>query len=141
MPPAASVQDQDVSSERYDEDSGQATADHGLELSEHAPVTQLQVAVQRGARDARAIGEARQQSLLDLRAGGAGDDCPGNHGGHVWAGRDRVAQLLDHYRELSQPVAGASVLLGQVQAEPSDLAQIIPERGQRIALGLERQPG
>src|SRR5262249_43333166 len=55
---------------------------------------------------------------------------------------DRAAQRLDHDDELGQAEARALVLLGKVQAQPAEVGELVPERGQRLLFAFEqRAPG
>ena len=54
------------------------------------------------------------------------------------AGCEVPAQLLDHDERLRQPEARAAELLGHVQPEPAEVAELVPEGGQRLGPGLEQ---
>ena len=62
----------------------------------------------------------------------------GDHRGHERAGRHGPAELLDHDHQFRKTEARAAVLLGQVEAEPTEVAQVAPKAGQFLGLGLEQ---
>ena len=79
--------------------------------------------------DGRAVGEAGKQTRPAVVVGGrCRDHRAGDDGGDERSRRDRPAQFLDDDHQLGEAEAGPAVRLGQVQAEPAQLAQLAPER-------------
>ena len=97
-------------------------------------------AAQRDRAGHRAVGQAGQVGLGGLAAH-RGQHGAGDHRGHERARRHRPAQLLDDDDQLLEAVARAAVLLGDVQPEPAQAHQVVPERRQRLVGRLEQRPG
>ena len=62
----------------------------------------------------------------------------GQHGGQERTGRDHAAELLEHDGELEEAVALATHRLGEVEPEPAEADEVVPERGQLLGLGVDR---
>ncbi len=125
-----------------DERVGQGAAQHGLRRAGDDQGAVLaagaaQRAAQRDGAGQRAVGE-RLQVLGTL---GGVDHGTGQHGRHVRARRHPLGQRLDRHGRLQQPVAGAAVLLGHVQAEQPLLGQARPERGASAGPGAQQLRG
>ena len=86
----------------------------------------------------RSVDQPRQQPRLLVGGALLGDHRRRDHGRHERARRHRAAEFFDHHHELGQPVAGAAVLLVDVQAEPAELDHALPEGRPRL-LGRVQQ--
>jgi hypothetical protein len=88
-----------------------------------------------GHRD-RAVGDAGQPALLLLVRAVTGDDRAVDGGGddhHQQTAAGRVELLADE-RELVHAGTATAVLLGEVEAEESGLARLVPQLGERFAV-------
>ena len=93
------------------------------------------VGVERDRGGRGAVEQSREQRPVV----GLDDDRRRQRGGQEGSGRGGAAQLLEHDRELEQPVTLTTVLLGHVQAQPALLRQLRPERWQRLRVGVEQR--
>ena len=84
-----------------------------------------------------AISQTGQQAGGHIGWRGRSDGGAGDHRGHERAGGEPGAELLDDDHELGETEAGAAVLLGDVQTQPSELGQCAPERRHGLGVGLE----
>ena len=80
-----------------------------------------------------------QRHLLGVVAT-VGDHRRGQHRREEGPWRDLTAQLLQHDDELAQPRTCATVLLGEVDAEPTERRHLVPEGRPRLDVGLEQRP-
>jgi hypothetical protein len=135
------LDDQHVVAGRDQQHVGQLAADHGSGRAVASAVADRYVPSERYRAGCGAARQPRQQPGLQVRRGRGRDHRARDHRGHERAGRHGPAQLLGHDHQLGQPEPGAAVLLGQVQAEPAQLAQLGPVPGQRLGLGFEQGPG
>jgi hypothetical protein len=90
--------------------------------------------------DATAGGEVGDD-LFPQGAWGAGQQHGGGpHGRKEWSRRHGPAELLHDDRQLGQAVALPAQTLRNVERGPAQGAQLVPERGQFLVLGLQEVP-
>ena len=137
---AAGFQQQDVIAGGNHQQVGEPGAEHDPGLTGGDPIFDLHAAVQADTRGDRSVGESRQHSRLLFRGAVFGDHRRRDHGRYERAGRHRAAELLDHHHEFGQPIARTAVLLVDVQTQPTELDQVLPEAGPRLVGGVEERP-
>ena len=97
-----------------------------------------------GERDAggdRSVGQAGQELRRHLLGRGGVHEGAGDHGRHERSRRDGPAELFDDHDELGQSEARAAALFGQVEAQPAQGGQVVPERRESLGLSPEQGPG
>ena len=137
----AHLDDGDVVTGQHEQHVGEPATEHGAGVARRLAVGDGDRAAEGDGAEGRAIGEAGKVLRLGGVVGDRVERGAGDHRGHERPGSHRPAELLDHDDELLQPVAGAAVLLGQVQTQPAELHQVAPERGQLLGLGFEQRAG
>ncbi len=111
------------------------------QVGEPGPEDQVGGVVDPHGRAGRAVGEAGQvRTLLGVAAGG-GDHRRRPHRRQEGTRRDGRAQRLDHDHQLRHAEPGATVGLGQVQAEPAEVGHLLPDCGQRLIGRVEQRSG
>jgi hypothetical protein len=136
------VQDNDVVAGDEHEQLRESCPEHRTAVAGHGRAVEGQPATEAERGDPAAIGEAREQRS-PLRVGTRHRDHSGrHHRREERAGRDRAPELLEHDDELRQAVPAAAHILGEVQPEPAELAELVPELrelfGRRVEQGARR---
>ena len=143
----AHLDDGDVVAGEHEQHVGEPAAEHGAEVAGGLAVADGDRAA-RGRPAPKVEPSARPGRYFALVASSAtassvalaitvGTNGPGRHG---------PPELLDDDHELLEAVAGAAVLLGEVQAQPAELHEVAPERRgaprsrPRAARGRRRGP-
>ena len=88
-----------------------------------------------------AVGEAGKPGCLGRVVGDRVERGAGDHRRDERSGRHGPAELLDHHDELLEPVARTAVLLGEVEPQPAQVDQVVPEVGDGLGRRLEQRPG
>ena len=89
----------------------------------------------------RAVGEPGQEASLLLGAAALLDDRRCQHGREERARRHLAAELVEHDHQLRQSGPGPSVLLGQVDPEPTQISHLAPIGRPGLLVGLEQGAG
>src|SRR4029453_7425468 len=92
----------------------------------------------RERRDLRAVGERREPAAALCVVARFADRGRGDRGREKGRGEERAPHLSKHHDEIAPAEAGAAVRLGNRQAEPAELAHLLPEVA-REALGRLHQ--
>ena len=139
--PAAQVDDNDVVTRRHERDAREAGADHGAGVTRRDIAGHRERTAEADRGERGTVGEAGEQAGLHVRRRRRGEQGRRHHRGHEGTGRDLTAQLLHDHDELLQPEARSTVLLGEVQAEPTELDQQAPEGRERFCRRLQQCAG
>ena len=135
------VDDGDVVTDADEQHIGEAGADDRAGGTVQRAVAQLDVAAEGDRSARRTVDEPREPRRGDVVGRGGGEHGAGDGGRHERARGDSSAELLDDDDQLLQPIAGAAVLLGDVQAEPAERGRVGVERGVLLVGGFEQRPG
>ena len=127
-PCAVAFQQQHVVAGGDQQQLGEPGTQHDPGITIGGPVVDPHVAVQPDSRGDGSVDQARQQPRLLFGGAVVGDHRRRDHGRHERSRRHRAAEFFDHHDEFGQPVAGAAVLFVDVQTEPAELDQVVPER-------------
>jgi hypothetical protein len=139
--PGRHLDDDGVVARGQHEDVGEAAAQDRRRRPGGLTVAHRDVGLERHAGADGPVGQPGQQSGRHLVGAGRVNDGAGDHGRDEGPGRQRSPQLFDDDDQLGQAETRAAVLLGQVEAEPAQLRDVAPERGQGLGLCFEQDPG
>jgi hypothetical protein len=138
--PLAHLDDGHVVAGRHEEQLREAAAEDGAGRPGRGVAVDGDRTAQGHRPGHRAVGQAGQVGLGDLAAH-RGQHGAGDHRGHERAGRHRAPQRLHHHDQFLEPVPRPAVLLGDVQPEPPQPHQVVPERRQALLGRLEQRAG
>jgi hypothetical protein len=93
---------------------------------------------QRQGADARPVREARQEARLLLGAPRLGEDAGGEGRREQRRGEEAAPRLLEQHHEIDEAEPGAAVGLGDGEAEPAELGELLPGVGRVAPLGLHQ---
>ena len=138
-PGRVGAHDDDVVTDDDQQQRREARAEHDAGIAAPDVVGQGQCGRRADADGADRLpgGEPGQEICSEIggRRGIEGCGCP--HGGQERTGRDHPPELMGEHRALRQRVARSTVLLRQVEAEPPEVRERLPDRGEHlIALEL-----
>ena len=136
--PVAHLDDGDVVAGGHEEHAGERAAEDDSGGTAGRPALDGDVSVERSGGSERAVRESRQPRRLRRIIRDCGDQRTDDDGGHERPGSIGTPQLLDDDRQLLEAVPRAAVLLGEVQAEPTELGQLAPELGQGLLGAVEQ---
>ena len=133
------VDHDDVVTRRQHEDGGQTAAQDSRSRSGGRAPGDRDVRRQRDAAEDRTVGQTRRAAAPPARrTPTSSEHCAGDDGGDEGAGSHGTTKLLDHHDELGESETRAALVLGQVEPEPTQPGQVVPERGKALVLRFEQ---
>ena len=93
------------------------------------------------AAEAGAVRQPRHQAARDVSRRGRLDRGAGDHGRDEGSRGQRAAQFFDDDDQLGQPEPGSAERLGQMEAQPAQFDEVVPEFRQLLGFGLEQGAG
>ncbi len=138
--PARRADHRQVVADRHQHDVGERARHRGDGPVQRA-ISQFGAPAQRHGADEGALGQAGQQPVPQVVVGDGGQRGAGHDGRHERPRRQVPTHLLDDHHQLGKPEPRAPVRLGQVEAEPAQPLQLVPEGGAGLLVGLEQVSG
>ena len=135
------LDDGHVLADRDEQQVRERRAEHCARCPVEPALAELDAAAQGHRARGRAVGEPGEEPLLQVVGAGRDERRAGDQRRHEGARRQAAAELLHHHDRLLEAVAGAAVLLGDVQTEPSEACGFVPERRVRLVGRLQQRPG
>ena len=137
----AHVHDGDVVADRDQQHVGVPAAQHRAGVAGGLPVGHGHRAAEGDGAEGGAVREAGKPGCLGRVVGDRVERGAGDHRRDERSGRHRPAERLDHHDELLEPVARTAVLLREVEPQPAQVDQVVPEVGDGLGRRLEQRPG
>ncbi len=125
---AAALDHQHVVTGRDQQQVAQAGAQHDAGVTVGDAVAEADVAAQADAGGDGSVDQPRQQPRLLFGGAVFGDHRRRDDGRHERPGRHRTTEFVDDDDEFGQPVSRATVFLVDMQAQPAEFDDGLPER-------------
>ena len=119
---------------------GRSPSQHDARLPVEQAVGQGQPPVQSDRAGDRAICQSGKQRRLQLGPSTPGHQRGCQHRGQEGSGRHLAADLLEHDDQLAEAGARSPVLLGEVDAQPTEVGHLLPKGRPGLVVRLEQSP-
>ena len=130
----------DVVAGPQEEQIGRGPSEDDVAVAVERTVAQGERAAEAECGHDAAVGQPREECALLRRAGALGDDGRCQHRREERARRDLSTDLVEDDDQFVEPGSRATVLLGQVDAEPAQLRHVLPEGRAGLGVGLQQGP-
>ena len=131
----------DVVADDEQEQVGEPDAEHDASVAPHHVAVEAQVAVEPQRRRPAPVGQGREERGALRGSPCRREDGRREHRRQERPGRERASELLQHDDELGKAVTTPADGFGQVQPEPAEPDEIVPERGKLLLGRVEQRRG